>query len=145
MSIDTDFNETLNPTASQQSTPGQQRILVIEDNTDMREFLQRILKRRGYGYLGAVDGAEGMALALAERPDLILMDLALPVLDGYEATRLLKANPEFAATPIVAVTAHARIVDQERAIESGCDAYISKPYSIRQLFELIEQFLPPAA
>ncbi len=72
------------------------------------------------------------------------MDLALPVLDGYEATRLLKANPDFAATPIVAVTAHARVVDQEHALEAGCDAYISKPYSIRQLFELIEQFLPPA-
>ncbi|MFZ2362240.1 MAG: response regulator [Anaerolineae bacterium] len=131
-------------TADSATPPAQFRILVIEDNADMREFLQRILKRRGYGYLGAVDGAEGVALALAERPDLILMDLALPVLDGYEATRLLKANPACAATPIVAVTAHARAVDQERALESGCDAYISKPYSIRQLFELIEQFLPPA-
>ena len=120
-------------------------ILVVEDNADMREFLQRILKRRGYHYAGAVDGAEGVAVASAERPDLILMDLALPVLDGYEATRILKANPDFAATPIIAVTAHARVVDQERALEAGCDAYISKPYSIRQLFELIEQFLPPAA
>ncbi len=118
------------------------RILVVEDNADMREFLQRILLRRGYAYLGAVDGAEGVALALAERPDLILMDLALPVLDGYEATHALKSNPDFAAIPIVAVTAHARIIDQERALEAGCDAYISKPYSIRQLFELIEQFLP---
>lgn len=120
------------------------RILVVEDNVDMREFLQRILKRRGYGYLGAADGAEGVALALAERPDLILMDLALPVLDGYEATRILKANPDCAATPIIAVTAHARVVDREHALEAGCDAYISKPYSIRQLFELIDQFLQPA-
>jgi CheY-like chemotaxis protein len=121
------------------------RILVIEDNADMRDFLQRILERRGYRYLGAADGVEGMELALSERPDLVLMDLSLPILDGYEATRLLKANPDCAATPILAVTAHARSVDRENALEAGCDAYISKPYSIQQLFELIERFLPTAA
>ncbi|MEI2688892.1 MAG: response regulator [Anaerolineae bacterium] len=120
-------------------------ILVVEDNADMREFLQRILKRRGYSYLEAVDGAEGVALALAERPDLILMDLALPVLDGYEATRLLKTNPDLAATPIVAVTAHARAIDREHAMEAGCDAYISKPYSIHELYALIDRFLPAAS
>jgi CheY-like chemotaxis protein len=111
----------------------------------MRDFLQRILERRGYRYLGAADGVEGMELALSERPDLVLMDLSLPILDGYEATRLLKANPDCAATPILAVTAHARSVDRENALEAGCDAYISKPYSIQQLFELIERFLPTAA
>jgi CheY-like chemotaxis protein len=120
------------------------RILVVEDNADMRDFLQRILERRGYGFLGAADGVEGMELALTEHPELILMDLSLPTLDGYEATRLLKANPDFAAMPILAVTAHARSVDKEKALEAGCDAYISKPYSIHQLFELIERFLPPA-
>ena len=120
------------------------RILVVEDNADMRDFLQRILERRGYGFLGAADGVEGMELALSERPELVLMDLSLPTLDGYEATRLLKANPDCAAMPILAVTAHARSVDKEKALEAGCDAYISKPYSIHQLFELIERFLPLA-
>jgi two-component system, cell cycle response regulator DivK len=132
------------PMADSTAAPAQPRILVIEDNADMREFLQRILERRGYGYLEATDGVEGMELAWREQPDLILMDLALPTLDGYEATRLLKANPDYAAIPIVAVTAHARAVDQEHAIEAGCDAYLSKPYSIHQLFELIERFLPLA-
>jgi CheY-like chemotaxis protein len=130
--------------ADSAGAPARPRILVIEDNPDMRDFLQRILERRGYGYLGAADGVEGMELALSERPDLVLMDLSLPTLDGYEVTRLLKANSEYAAMPILAVTAHARTVDQEHALEAGCDAYISKPYSIHQLFDLIERFLPPA-
>ena len=131
-------------TADSTAAPARPRILVIEDNADMRDFLQRILERRGYTYLGAADGVEGMALAQSEHPDLVLMDLSLPALDGYEATRLLKANPEHAAMPILAVTAHARSVDQEHALAAGCDAYISKPYSINQLFDLIERFLSPA-
>jgi two-component system, cell cycle response regulator DivK len=130
--------------AESTAAPARPRILVVEDNADMREFLQRILERRGYGYLEATDGVEGMELVRRERPDLILMDLALPTLDGYEATRLLRANPDYATIPIVAVTAHARTVDQEHALEAGCDAYLSKPYSIHQLFELIERFLPAA-
>jgi CheY-like chemotaxis protein len=132
------------PTADSAAAPARPRILVIEDNADMRDFLQRILERRGYSYLGAADGVEGVELALSDHPDLVLMDLSLPTLDGYEATRLLKANPEFAGRPILAVTAHARSVDQEHALEAGCDAYISKPYSIHQLFDLIERFLPLA-
>lgn len=144
MSIDTDFNETLDSTASHQPAPGRQRILVIEDNADMREFLQRILARRGYDYLGAEDGVEGVEIARRERPDLILMDLSLPVLDGFEATRLLKADPATVHTPILAVTAHARDIDKTRALEAGCDGYISKPYSIRDLFDLMARFLPAA-
>lgn len=139
-----DSNPDLLLAADSTGAPARPRILVIEDNPDMRDFLQRILERRGYSYLGAADGVEGMELALSERPDLVLMDLSLPTLDGYEVTRLLKANPEYAAMPILAVTAHARTVDQEHALEAGCDAYISKPYSIHQLFDLIERFLPPA-
>lgn len=139
-------NTTSNPlaTADTAVAHARPRILVIEDNADMRDFLQRILERRGYSYLGAADGVEGLELALSQRPELVLMDLSLPTLDGYEATRLLKANPACAATPILAVTAHARSIDKEKALEAGCDAYISKPYSIHQLFELIERFLPPA-
>ena len=117
-------------------------VLVVEDNPDMREFLRRVLDKRGYDFLGAEDGIEGMDLALRERPDLILMDLSLPALDGYEATRLLKAHPDFASVPILAVTAHAREVDHAHALEVGCDGYLSKPYSIRQLFDLIAQHLP---
>ena len=91
------------------------------------------------GLLGAVE------MAREVEPDLILMDLALPVLDGYEATRLLKTNPDLAATPIVAVTAHARAIDREHAMEAGCDAYIAKPYSIHELYALIDRFLPAAS
>lgn len=142
--MSTNPNPELDPVAESTAAPARPRILVVEDNADMREFLQRILERRGYGYLEATDGVEGMELVWRERPDLILMDLALPTLDGYEATRLLRSNPDSATIPIVAVTAHARTVDQEHALEAGCDAYLSKPYSIHQLFELIERFLPLA-
>lgn len=144
MSTNTDFNKTPDSTASHQPAPDRQRILVIEDNVDMREFLQRILARRGFDYLGAEDGMEGVEIARRERPDLILMDLSLPVLDGYEATRLLKGDSATAHTPILAVTAHARDVDKTRALEAGCDGYISKPYSIRDLFDLMARFLPAA-
>ncbi len=133
--------DTVAPPASAQAGPC---ILAVEDNEEMREFLQRILERRGYRFLGASDGVDGMELATERRPDVILMDLALPTLDGYEATRLLRAKPEFAATPIIAVTAHARAIDQARALEAGCNAYISKPYSIHDLFALLDQFAPAA-
>jgi CheY-like chemotaxis protein len=143
MTMSADSNPSPTPAATA-AAPGRLSILAIEDNDDMREFLQRILERRGFRFLGAGDGVDGLELAMRERPDLILMDLALPTLDGYEATRLLKTKPEFASIPIVAVTAHARAVDQERALEAGCDAYISKPYSIHELFALIDRLLPPA-
>lgn len=145
MSIDNDFDQRLGSTASQLSARSRQRILVIEDNADMRDFLQRILVRRGYDYLGAQDGVEGMEIARRERPDLILMDLSLPALDGYEATRLLKADPQLAHTPILAVTAHVRDIDQARALEVGCDGFLRKPYSINDLFRLIARFLPEIA
>jgi two-component system, cell cycle response regulator DivK len=145
MSINTDYDEELDSKASGEFATARQRILVIEDNADMRDFLQRILVRRGYDYLGAEDGVEGMEIAQRERPDLIIMDLSLPVLDGYEATRLLKADSQLAHTPILAVTAHARDVDKTRALEVGCDGYLSKPYSIDDLFKLIVRFLPAAA
>lgn len=118
------------------------RILVIEDNPDMRDFLFRVLGRRGYEVFGAGDGVEGMEIALDERPDLILMDLSLPVLDGFEATRILKAEAVMSSVPILAVTAHARTADRTRALEAGCDGYLSKPYSIHELYEAVEQYAP---
>lgn len=122
--------------------PARPRILVIEDNSDMREFLKRVLERHGYGFLEAGDGVEGWEIAQSERPELILMDLSLPQVDGYEVTRKLKSSAVLAAIPILAVTAHARSADEKRALEVGCDAYLSKPYSIRELLDLIQLFLP---
>jgi DNA-binding response OmpR family regulator len=130
------------PVSDSDAPPGRPRVLVIEDNADMRDFLKRILERRGYDFFGAGDGAQGIDLALSERPDLILMDLSLPTLDGYEATRVLRAQAVFSTVPILAVTAHARSVDQARALEVGCDGYISKPYGIHELFALLNKHLP---
>lgn len=138
------MNTTPTPAAPPPSTQTGPCVLAIEDNEEMREFLQHILERRGYRFLGASDGVDGIELAMQHRPDLILMDLALPTLDGYEATRLLRSKPEFAATPIIAVTAHARAIDQAHALEAGCNAYISKPYSIHDLYALLDQFTPAA-
>lgn len=118
------------------------RILVIEDNGDMREFLRRVLERHNYGFLEARDGTEGFEIALRERPELILLDLSLPHVDGYEVMRQLKTSTELGHTPVLAVTAHARSVDEQRAFEAGFDAYLTKPYSIRDLLDLIQRFLP---
>ncbi len=120
----------------------QRRILIVEDNGDMRDFLRRVLARHGYAHLEAADGIEGMEIAQRDHPDLILMDMSLPELDGFEATRRLKANPNVRHIPIVAVTAHARPADEKRAIEAGCDAYLSKPYSLREFLDAVQRFLP---
>ncbi|MFZ2489544.1 MAG: response regulator [Anaerolineae bacterium] len=122
---------------------GQARcILVVEDNPEMGSFMRMVLERFGYTYLGARNGIEGVAVAKRERPDLILMDLSMPTMDGYEATRLLKAHPQVASIPVLAVTGMARSIDHKHAIEAGCDGYISKPYSLHDLLALIEEFLP---
>lgn len=120
----------------------QLRILIVEDNGDMRDFLRRVLARHGYGHLEAADGIEGMEIAQRDHPDLILMDMSLPELDGFEATRRLKANKETQHIPIIAVTAHARPSDERRALEAGCDAYLSKPYSLREFLDIVQKFLP---
>lgn len=120
----------------------QRRILIVEDNSDMRDFLRRVLARHGYAHLEAADGVEGIEIARRDHPDLILMDMSLPELDGFEATRRLKADETTQHVPIIAVTAHARPVDERRALEAGCDAYLSKPYSLREFLNVVQEFLP---
>jgi len=103
------------------------KILLVEDNELNRDMLSRRLARKGYEVLLAEDGAKGVAAAAAERPDLVLMDMSLPVLDGWEATRLLKAAPETRSIPVIALTAHAMSSDREKALEAGCDVVTEKP------------------
>ena len=113
-------------------------ILIVEDNEMNRDMLSRRLQRKGYAVLLAVDGAQGVALAQAEGPDLILMDMSLPVLDGWEATRQLKAASQTAAIPIIALTAHAMAGDRAKAVEAGCDDYDTKPIELPRLLGKIE-------
>jgi CheY-like chemotaxis protein len=117
------------------------RILVVEDDEMNRDSLTRLLRRRGYELLTARDGAEGMMVGQSEMPDLILMDMSLPVLDGWEATRRLKAAPETQAIPIIALTAHAMAADRDKALAAGCDDYDSKPIELARLLPKIEALL----
>ncbi len=121
------------------------KILLVEDNEMNRDMLGRRLQRRGYEVLIAVDGAEGMAMAQTEGPDLILMDMSLPVIDGWEATRRLKAAPETQTIPVIALTAHAMAGDREKAIEAGCDDYDTKPIEFTRLLAKIEALLNKGA
>ncbi len=117
------------------------KILLVEDNETNRDMLGRRLQRRGFQVLIAVDGAEGVAMAQRDGPDLILMDMSLPVIDGWEATRRLKAAPETQAIPIIALTAHAMSDDREKAMEAGADDYDTKPIEIDRLLAKIEALL----
>jgi len=117
------------------------KILLVEDNEMNRDMLSRRLQRRGYKVVIAVDGQAGVALAQAEAPDLILMDMSLPVMDGWEATRQLKAASETMAIPVIALTAHAMSGDREKAMEAGCDDYDAKPIDLPQLLAKIEALL----
>ena len=117
------------------------KILLVEDNEMNRDMLSRRLTRKGYEVAIAVDGEQGVAMARAEAPDLILMDMSLPVLDGWEATRQLKAAPETQAIPVIALTAHAMAGDREKAVEAGCDDYDIKPIEMPRLLEKIEALL----
>ncbi len=117
------------------------KILLVEDNEMNRDMLSRRLKKRGYEVEIAMDGAEGVDKARSGSPDLILMDMSLPVKDGWTATRELKADPEMRATPVVALTAHAMAGDRDRALEAGCDAYETKPIELPRLLETIEKLL----
>ena len=117
------------------------KILLVEDNEMNRDMLSRRLERRGYQVVIAVDGEQGVAMARLEAPDLILMDMSLPVLDGWEAARRLKAAPETQAIPVIALTAHAMVGDREKAIAAGCDDYDTKPVEFQRLLEKIEAIL----
>ncbi len=113
------------------------RILVVEDQDDNRRILRDLLNSVGFETLEAEDGAQGIAAAEAHRPDLILMDIQMPIVDGYEATRRIKANPELRAIPIIVVTSYALSGDEAKARAAGCDDYMTKPYSPRQLLAKI--------
>ena len=116
------------------------RILVVEDQEDNRQILRDLLGSVGHEMIEAHDGEAAVAQAAAHKPDLILMDIQLPVMDGYKATRRIKAMPETRAIPIIVVTSYALSGDQEKARAAGCDAYVPKPYSPRQLLAKIREF-----
>jgi len=113
------------------------RILIVEDQEDLRGVLRDLLSGSGYAVIEAADGQDGVAKAKSEGPDLILMDIQMPVLDGYEATRQIKADPALAKTPIIAVSSFAMKGDEEKARASGCGHYVTKPYSPLQLLRTI--------
>jgi|SRR5215469_13471196 two-component system cell cycle response regulator DivK len=118
------------------------RILVVEDTEDNRQIVRDLLTNFGYELIEAADGAEGVALAQREQPDLILMDIQLPQVDGYEATRRIRAIPELAKVPIIAVTSYALSGDEAKTRAAGCDGYVAKPFSPRELLAKIREFLP---
>jgi two-component system cell cycle response regulator DivK len=118
------------------------RILVVEDHEDNRRILRDLLTSAGYEMVEAVTGEEGVAMAEMHRPDLILMDIQLPELNGYEATRRIKADPALRPIPIIAVTSYALSGDDVMAYKAGCAAYITKPFSPRQLLAKIREYLP---
>ena len=117
------------------------KILLVEDNDMNRDMLSRRLVREGYEVVAGEDGAEGVAKAAGERPDIILMDLGLPVMDGWEATRTLKADNATSSIPIVALTAHAMTTDREKALEAGCDGYETKPVELPKLLDTMQKLL----
>ncbi|HEU4456702.1 MAG TPA: response regulator [Longimicrobium sp.] len=119
-------------------------ILLVEDNEMNRDMLSRRLERRGYRVVLAVDGLEGVERAGSELPDLVLMDMSLPLLDGWEATRRLKAAPATRHIPVIALTAHAMSSDRAKALEAGCDDYDTKPIDLPRLLGKIEALLAPA-
>lgn len=118
------------------------RILVVEDHEDNRRIMRDLLTSSGYEVIEAVTGVEGVSAAETYRPDLILMDIQLPGINGYEATRRIKANPNLEKVPIIVVTSYALSGDDIKAFEAGCDAYISKPFSPRALLAKVREHLP---
>ena len=118
------------------------KILLVEDNEMNRDMLSRRLTRRGFDVAIAVDGREGVEQASTGEYDLVLMDMSLPEIDGWEATRRLRANPDTEGLPIIALTAHAMAGDREKALEAGCDDYDTKPIELKRLLSKIEALLP---
>jgi CheY-like chemotaxis protein len=117
------------------------KILLVEDNEINRDMLSRRLLRKGYEIVMAVDGEQAVAMSRSESPDLILMDMSLPVFDGWEATRRIKAAPETKAVPVIALTAHAMAGDREKSLEAGCDDYDTKPIELQRLLDKMEALL----
>lgn len=117
------------------------KILMVEDNAENADMLSRRLRRRGYEVVVATDGRQGVAMAQAEHPDLILMDMSLPVIDGWEATRQIRATDAVSRVPIIALTAHAMAGDRERALAAGCDDYHTKPVELTRLLDQMEALL----
>jgi CheY-like chemotaxis protein len=120
------------------------KVLLVEDNEMNRDMLSRRLVRNGYDVVIAVNGQEGLDMAAGEKPDLILMDMSLPVLDGWEATRRLKADPATSAIPVIALTAHAMESDKEKALAAGCDDFDTKPIELPRLLEKMKAFVSDA-
>ncbi len=118
------------------------RILVVEDHEDNRRIMRDLLTNSGYEVIEAVTGVEGVSAAETYRPDLIVMDIQLPGIDGYEATRQIKANPNLQKVPIIVVTSYALSGDDVKAFEAGCDAYVTKPFSPRELLAKIREYVP---
>lgn len=118
------------------------KVLIVEDNELSRDMLSRRLRRKGYEVLVAVDGSEGVSMVKQERPDIVLMDLSLPDMDGWYATRVLKEDQATAAIPVIALTAHAMSGDREKALEAGCDDYDTKPIDLRRLLSKMNRFVP---
>lgn len=118
------------------------KILLVEDNELNRDMLSRRLLRRGFEVIMAVDGAQALASAAHDKPDLILMDMSLPVLDGWEATRQLRANGATRAIPVIALTAHAMSGDRERSLQAGCDEFETKPVEFERLLTKMQALLP---
>jgi len=121
------------------------KLLLVEDNEMNRDMLSRRLLRRGYELVFAMDGQQAVDMAASESPDLILMDMGLPVIDGWEATRRIKADPATRAIPIIALTAHAMSADRDKALDAGCDDFDTKPVEIARLLSKIEALVPGAA
>jgi CheY-like chemotaxis protein len=117
------------------------KVLVVEDNEMNRDMLSRRLTRRGFQVIFAVDGQQGVDLALSERPDIILMDMSLPIIDGWEATRRVKSDDATRGVPVIGLTAHAMAGDREKAIEAGCDDYDTKPVEFERLIGKMERLL----
>ena len=118
-----------------------QCILVVEDQEDNRQILRDLLGNAGYELTEAENGEEAIAAAGKQRPDLILMDIQLPIMDGYEATRLIRTNPDLRSVPIIAVTSYALAGDEDKALAAGCDGYVTKPYSPRDLLAKVRTYL----
>ena len=119
-----------------------ERILIVEDNPQNMKLLEMVLRAKNYTLLKATDGEEALNMAIREQPDLIIMDIQLPKMSGLEVTRKLRETPAFSHTPIIGITAYAMKGDREKVIESGCDAYLSKPINTRELPEVIAEMLP---